>query len=107
MADLTGKAFQRDKTEEFNRKAVQQNYRSPDKFAGDVAFGEADVWKAVESGMGTVAKVFGVLENNRQQAIVDDIEQKIQTKFLEDDELIQGTANDISPTDLDAKTIMT
>ena len=107
MADLTGKAFQRADTQEYTRQAVQKDYRSPDKSSGMSAFGESQVWEAAEKGMGTVAKIFGVIDNNRQQAIQDDIEAQIETRFLTDDEKIQKGLVDLPPTEVDAKKVMT
>lgn len=106
MAELTGRSFEREPTPILSRKAIKKDLRGPDQFAGDKAFSEAEVWKATRDLTSEVAKIFGSLENDREQAVVDDIKAKIETEFFKNDELALNHVPKIDATNLNPHKLM-
>ena len=107
MADLTGKAFTRAETPVYNRKAVIRQDRKPDEAAGIEAFGEAEIWEAATKATSKIAKIFGDINAERQQEVVDRMKQLVETEFATNDELIQNHMAKMDSTDLNPHTLMT
>ena len=107
MADLTGKAFTRAETPVYNRKAVISQDRKPDEAAGIEAFGEAEIWEAATKATSKIAKIFGDINAERQQEVVDRMKQLVETEFATNDELIQNHMAKMDSTDLNPHTLMT
>jgi len=107
MADLTGRSFSREEAPVFNRKANVRQTRKPDQTAGVEAFGEAEIWEAATKASSKIAKIFGDINAERQQEVVDGMKALIETEFATNDELIQNHMPKLDSTDLNPHTLMT
>ena len=106
MADLTGRAFERGETQVSKTKAPQKGFRDPNELAGHKDLSEAAAWDAVGQASQLGAKIFKGWDDNRQQAIIADMETNITTKFAEDHVFIDNDLQYMDATNLDPKSFL-
>jgi len=106
MAELQTQGLQLEDKPVYNVKAAQKEYRQADEFAGDKHFAEAEVWKAGVGFTSFMAGVVGEIEGDRQEAIGDQIIQKIEEENLLNTARIDNELPKIDSTDLSPTTMM-
>jgi hypothetical protein len=106
MAELQTQGLQLEDKPVYNVKAAQKEYRQADEFAGDKHFAEAEVWKAGVGFTSFMAGVVGEIEGDRQEAIGDEIIQKIEEENLLNTARIDNELPKIDSTDLSPTTMM-
>ena len=104
MAELSTKSFQREDTPVYNQKAAVKEFPTIDQTVGSDHFAEAKLFQQGMKFTENVGKIVNAIDLNRQDAILEKMDDAIISKSIENEQLI-GDLNKYESSQLDPNKI--
>ena len=105
MAELSTKSFQREDTPVYNQKAAVKEFPTIDQTVGSDHFAEAKLFQQGMKFTENVGKIVNAIDLNRQDAILEKMDDAIISKSIENEQLI-GDLNKYESSQLDPNKIL-